>query len=108
LSSRFDSWTLLNVRPSEFQLNGTVNYFQRKFVNEVRRCDELERKLRYIEAEVKKDGVPIPDNLMELPRAPNPRAIIDLEVKPSRVSDFDFESIDFRRFCPDHFSNLRR
>ncbi|XP_011870121.1 PREDICTED: V-type proton ATPase 116 kDa subunit a isoform 1 isoform X2 [Vollenhovia emeryi] len=60
-------------------LNGDLNYFQRKFVNEVRRCDELERKLRYIEAEVKKDGVPIPDNLRELPRAPNPRAIIDLE-----------------------------
>ncbi|XP_012524036.1 V-type proton ATPase 116 kDa subunit a1 isoform X2 [Monomorium pharaonis] len=60
-------------------LNGDLNYFQRKFVNEVRRCDELERKLRYIEAEVKKDDVPIPDNLTELPRAPNPRAIIDLE-----------------------------
>ncbi|KAI4477264.1 hypothetical protein M0804_012854 [Polistes exclamans] len=60
-------------------LNGDQNYFQRKFVNEVRRCDELERKLRYIEAEVRKDDVPIPDNLSELPRAPNPRAIIDLE-----------------------------
>lgn len=40
----------------------------------------MERKLRYIEAEVKKDGVPIPDDLKELPRAPNPREIIDLEV----------------------------
>ncbi|XP_012230815.1 V-type proton ATPase 116 kDa subunit a 1 isoform X2 [Linepithema humile] len=60
-------------------LNSNVNYFQRKFVNEVRRCDELERKLRYIEAEVRKDGVPISDNLAELPRAPNPREIIDLE-----------------------------
>ncbi|XP_066591940.1 V-type proton ATPase 116 kDa subunit a 1 isoform X2 [Prorops nasuta] len=60
-------------------LNGDVNYFQRKFVNEVRRCDELDRKLRYIEAEVRKDGVPIEENLTELPRAPNPRAIIDLE-----------------------------
>ncbi|XP_011135525.1 V-type proton ATPase 116 kDa subunit a [Harpegnathos saltator] len=60
-------------------LNGDVNYFQRKFVNEVRRCDEMERKLRYIEAEVKKDGVPIPDNLTELPRAPIPREIINLE-----------------------------
>ncbi|XP_051173623.1 V-type proton ATPase 116 kDa subunit a1 isoform X2 [Leptopilina boulardi] len=60
-------------------LNGDVNYFQRKFVNEVRRCDEMERKLRYIEAEVKKDGVSIADNLTELPRAPNPREIIDLE-----------------------------
>ncbi|KAK9298332.1 hypothetical protein QLX08_008333 [Tetragonisca angustula] len=60
-------------------LNGDLNYFQRKFVNEVRRCDEMERKLRYIEAEVKKDGVLIIDNLTELPRAPNPRMIIDLE-----------------------------
>ncbi|CAL1686830.1 unnamed protein product [Lasius platythorax] len=60
-------------------LNGDVNYFQRKFVNEVRRCDELERKLRYIETEVRKDGVPIPDNLTELPRAPAPREIINLE-----------------------------
>lgn len=29
-------------------LNPTVNAFQRKFVNEVRRCEELERKLRNI------------------------------------------------------------
>jgi hypothetical protein len=62
-----------------FQLNENVNVFQRKFVNEVRRCDEMERKLRYIEAEVKKDNVTIPD-VHELPKAPNPREIIDLEV----------------------------
>ncbi|KAB0800419.1 hypothetical protein PPYR_06159 [Photinus pyralis] len=59
-------------------LNETVNAFQRKFVNEVRRCDEMERRLRYIEGEVKKDGVTIPD-CSELPKAPNPREIIDLE-----------------------------
>ena len=28
-----------------FQLNPDVNAFQRKFVNEVRRCEEMERKL---------------------------------------------------------------
>uniref|UniRef100_V5I869 V-type proton ATPase subunit a n=1 Tax=Anoplophora glabripennis TaxID=217634 RepID=V5I869_ANOGL len=59
-------------------LNENVNAFQRKFVNEVRRCDEMERKLRYIEAEVRKDSVNIPD-VSELPKAPNPREIIDLE-----------------------------
>ncbi|XP_014220358.1 V-type proton ATPase 116 kDa subunit a-like isoform X1 [Trichogramma pretiosum] len=68
-------------------LNGDVNYFQRKFVSEVRRCDEMERKLRYIEAEVKKDGVPIPDDLGELPRAPNPREIIDLEARIEKTEN---------------------
>lgn len=57
-----------------------MNAFQRKFVNEVRRCDEMERKLRYIEAEVRKDDVNIPD-LVDLPRAPNPRDIINLEAR---------------------------
>ncbi|XP_034233898.1 V-type proton ATPase 116 kDa subunit a [Thrips palmi] len=59
-------------------LNSNVNLFLRKFVGEVRRCDELERKLRYIEAEVKKDGVPTPDPDV-VPKAPIPREIIDLE-----------------------------
>lgn len=30
------------------QLNPDVNVFQRKFVNEVRRCEEMDRKLRKI------------------------------------------------------------
>lgn len=63
------------------QLNPEVNAFQRKFVNEVRRCDEMERKLRYIEAEVKKDGVEIAEVYEDLPRAPNPRDIINLEAR---------------------------
>ncbi|TDG49054.1 hypothetical protein AWZ03_004539 [Drosophila navojoa] len=60
-------------------LNCTVNVFQRKFVTEVRRCDELERKIRYIETEIKKDGIALPDIQDDIPRAPNPREIIDLE-----------------------------
>jgi V-type H+-transporting ATPase subunit a len=59
-------------------LNVDVNAFQRKFVSEVRRCDELERKLRYIEAEVNKENLPIPD-IDDLPHAPKPREITDLE-----------------------------
>ncbi|XP_046963367.1 V-type proton ATPase 116 kDa subunit a 1 [Vanessa cardui] len=59
-------------------LNPDVNAFQRKFVNEVRRCDEMERKLRYIEVEVHKDKVHVPA-VKDMPRAPNPREIIDLE-----------------------------
>ena len=45
------------------QLNAEVNPLQRKFVSEVRRCDEMERKLRYIEGELVKDKVRIPESL---------------------------------------------
>jgi len=61
------------------QLNPDVNAFQRKFVSEVRRCDEMERKLRYIEREIKKDKIPVLD-LGDNPDAPAPREMIDLEV----------------------------
>jgi len=59
-------------------LNPNVNAFQRKFVSEVRRCDEMERKLRYLRREIEKEHVPI---LKESgsPDAPLPREIIDLE-----------------------------
>ncbi|KAK0418070.1 hypothetical protein QR680_013355 [Steinernema hermaphroditum] len=59
-------------------LNPDVSPFQRKFVSEVRRCDEMERKLRYIEREIKKDEIPMLDT-GENPDAPQPREIIDLE-----------------------------
>lgn len=78
-------------------VNPNVNAFQRKFVNEVRRCDEMERKLRkfysislgffyhsnfhftgFMEKEIRKDGIPMLD-VGDNPEAPLPREMIDLE-----------------------------
>uniref|UniRef100_A0A8C8A1N1 V-type proton ATPase subunit a n=1 Tax=Oryzias sinensis TaxID=183150 RepID=A0A8C8A1N1_9TELE len=60
------------------QLNPDVNVFQRKFVNEVRRCEEMDRKLRFVEKEIKKVGIPMVDT-GENPEVPFPRDMIDLE-----------------------------
>lgn len=40
----------------------------------------MERKLRYLEKEIKKDGIPMLDT-GENPEAPQPREMIDLEVR---------------------------
>lgn len=43
---------------AEFRdLNKGVNAFQRQYANEVKRCDELERKLRYFEEQLEDSGL---------------------------------------------------
>ncbi|KAI7803570.1 V-type proton ATPase 116 kDa subunit a isoform X2 [Triplophysa rosa] len=59
-------------------LNPDVNVFQRKFVNEVRRCEEMDRKLRFVEKEIRKANITVVDT-GENPEVPFPRDMIDLE-----------------------------
>ncbi|XP_076823814.1 V-type proton ATPase 116 kDa subunit a 1-like [Clavelina lepadiformis] len=61
-------------------LNPNVNAFLRKFVHDVRRCDEMERKLRFLERELNKDNIPVDDD-GDVPFAPLPREMIELEGK---------------------------
>lgn len=63
-----------------FQLNEELNAYQRRFVMEVKQCDELDRKLRYIEDQVKKEEVEVAESEI-IPKALNPRQISDLEVQ---------------------------
>lgn len=67
-------------------LNPDVIAFQRKFVNEVRRCDEMERKLLYLEREMKKRGVPI-INTGGNSQAPQPREMINLEATFDKLEE---------------------
>lgn len=58
-------------------LNANVNSFQRKFVNEVRRCESLERILRFLEDEMQNEIIiQVPD---KDPGTPLPREMITLE-----------------------------
>lgn len=40
-------------------LSPELTPFQRRYVSYVKRCDEIERKIRYVHGEVKKLGVPV-------------------------------------------------
>lgn len=65
-------------------LNPHVNAFQRKFVNEVRRCEEMQRKMRYIEKEMHTEGLK-PDKSDFTPRAPPPKEMVDLEASLEKM-----------------------
>ncbi|CAF1367420.1 unnamed protein product [Adineta ricciae] len=73
-------------------LNPNVNSFQRKFVNELRRCEEMERKIRFLESEIKKEEIPIVDT-NENPDAPKPRELVDLEAMIDKL-DYDLKQIN--------------
>uniref|UniRef100_A0A7N6C3E9 V-type proton ATPase subunit a n=1 Tax=Anabas testudineus TaxID=64144 RepID=A0A7N6C3E9_ANATE len=69
-------------------LNPDVNAFQRKFVNEVRRCEEMDRKLRFVEKEINKANIPIVDT-GENPEVPFPRDMIDLEKLENELKEIN-------------------
>ncbi|XP_078464236.1 V-type proton ATPase 116 kDa subunit a 4-like [Lampetra fluviatilis] len=59
-------------------LNAGVNLFQRKYVNDVRRCEEMERILRFLEKEISKSNMTVKLQHSNQ-EAPLPREMIDLE-----------------------------
>ncbi|KAJ3342562.1 H(+)-transporting V0 sector ATPase subunit a [Gonapodya sp. JEL0774] len=64
-------------------LNPEVNAFQRAFVSEIRRLDEMERKIRFLESQLEKAGV-IVNTVTEstlYSRMRTPQLIDDLEAK---------------------------
>nr|CBI70492.1 vacuolar ATPase a subunit [Haemonchus contortus] len=67
-------------------LNEEQNAYQKKFVNEVRRCEEMERKLRFIEDEVQKDDVEIVDHDEHIP-APQPKNMVELEANFEKLEE---------------------
>jgi len=59
-------------------VNPEVSAFQRQFVSEIKRCNQMERILRFIETEVARDGIDVEQDEIE-PSAPAPREMVELE-----------------------------
>lgn len=64
---------------AEFRdLNPHVSAFQKRFVGEVKKCEELERILGYLVLEIKKANIPVPEGNM-LPAAPLPKHVLEIQ-----------------------------
>uniref|UniRef100_A0A672YQ97 V-type proton ATPase subunit a n=1 Tax=Sphaeramia orbicularis TaxID=375764 RepID=A0A672YQ97_9TELE len=71
-------------------LNPNVNAFQRKFVGEVRRCEELEKTFNFLEQEINRSlSPPLKGPLpppCPMPSAPQPRELITIEEESERLA----------------------
>ncbi|XP_077377237.1 V-type proton ATPase 116 kDa subunit a isoform X2 [Festucalex cinctus] len=65
-------------------LNPTVNAFQRKYVNEIKRCEEMERILGYLLREIKKADISLPDGDVN-PMAPLPKHVMGIMEQLQRL-----------------------
>ncbi|KAM6953862.1 V-type proton ATPase 116 kDa subunit a 1 [Aplochiton taeniatus] len=61
---------------------GLVQFRDRRFVKEVKKCEEMERILRFLGKEIVKSKIPVPAD-QSVERVPCPRDVLDLE------SDFE-------------------
>ncbi|XP_061907320.1 V-type proton ATPase 116 kDa subunit a [Entelurus aequoreus] len=65
-------------------LNPSVNAFQRKYVNEIKRCEEMERILGYLLREIKKADISLPEGNVN-PVAPLPKHVMGITEQLQRL-----------------------
>ncbi|XP_022520422.2 V-type proton ATPase 116 kDa subunit a isoform X2 [Astyanax mexicanus] len=65
-------------------LNPSVNAFQRKFVNEIKKCEEMERILVYLLREIKKADIALPEGEVN-PVAPLPKHVMEIMEQLQRL-----------------------
>ncbi|TNN43743.1 V-type proton ATPase subunit a isoform 2 [Liparis tanakae] len=65
-------------------LNPSVSSFQRRFVSEIKRCEEMERILGYLLREIQKINISVPEE-DESPLAPPPRQVLEIMEQLQRL-----------------------
>uniref|UniRef100_A0A2K5J5H2 V-type proton ATPase subunit a n=1 Tax=Colobus angolensis palliatus TaxID=336983 RepID=A0A2K5J5H2_COLAP len=63
-------------------LNQNISTFQRKFVGEVKRCEELERILVYLVQEINRADIPLPEGETS-PPAPPLKQVLEMQFEPT-------------------------
>ncbi|KAL1788814.1 V-type proton ATPase 116 kDa subunit a [Sigmodon hispidus] len=66
-------------------LNASVSAFQRRFVVDVRRCEELEKTFTFLQEEVQRAGLTLPRPEGTLP-APPPRELLRIQEETDRLA----------------------
>ncbi|XP_070283764.1 V-type proton ATPase 116 kDa subunit a 3 [Myotis yumanensis] len=66
-------------------LNASVSAFQRRFVVDVRRCEELEKTFTFLQEEVRRAGLALPPPEGGLP-APPPRDLLRIQEESDRLA----------------------
>ncbi|XP_021120145.1 V-type proton ATPase 116 kDa subunit a isoform X2 [Heterocephalus glaber] len=66
-------------------LNASVSAFQRRFVVDVRRCEELEKTFTFLQEEVRRAGLVLPQPEGRLP-APPPRDLLHIQEETDRLA----------------------
>ncbi|XP_025214172.1 V-type proton ATPase 116 kDa subunit a isoform X2 [Theropithecus gelada] len=66
-------------------LNASVSAFQRRFVVDVRRCEELEKTFTFLQEEVRRAGLVLPPPEGRLP-APPPRDLLRIQEETERLA----------------------
>ncbi|KAM9659721.1 V-type proton ATPase 116 kDa subunit a 3 [Trichechus inunguis] len=66
-------------------LNASVSAFQRRFVVDVRRCEELEKTFLFLQEEVRRAGLVLPEPEGRLP-APPPRDLLRIQEETERLA----------------------
>ncbi|KAL0965602.1 hypothetical protein UPYG_G00283430 [Umbra pygmaea] len=66
-------------------LNPSVNPFQRRFVSEIKRCEEMERILGYLLREIRKAKISVPEDDELCPVAPPPKHVLEIMEQLQRL-----------------------
>lgn len=88
-------------------LNPELTPFQRHYVSYIRRCDEIERKIRFLHGEVKKMEIPVQpagsvNSFLQNPSnsdLPNASGASILESLESKLEVYEVQLIELNKYC---------